>query len=93
MGTTTTAPQWPIYSGKKLVKGYMTELVWRECSDDSDYLEKFARHIALFEDGTVKITKNHIRLACANFNRKFEWEIIPELPADVEFVGNYPADM
>ncbi|MGY8710528.1 hypothetical protein RAD16_32735 [Bradyrhizobium sp. 18BD] len=92
MNETTKAP-WPSDKGKKLVKGYITEQGWRECRHDLEYIEQCARHIALFEDGTIKITKDHIKLACTDFNRKFEWEVIQKMPSDVEFVGNYPADM
>lgn len=86
--------EWPTYVGKKLVKGYMTKPVWVECKSDSDYVEPCARHVAMFEDGTIKITKGYVRLLCSDFHRKkFQWEVIAEMPTNVQYIGNYPADM
>src|SRR4051794_13781114 len=54
--------EWPTYAGKKLVKGYMTKPVWVECKSDNEYVEPCVRHVAMFEDGTIKITKGYVRL-------------------------------
>ena len=51
------------------------------------------RHVAVFEDGTVKITKGFVSVMMPEFNRDFEWETIPEKPTELQWIGNYPADM
>jgi hypothetical protein len=85
------AEVWPIIGGRKLVKGYMTYPI-REIV--GDYLEVRVRHVALFEDGSVKITKGYVPMSCGDFNRdSFQWEAIPKLPFDLTYIGNYPADM
>lgn len=50
-------------------------------------------HVAVFDDGTIKISRNR-RWDCPRFHLKgWQWETIAALPADVEFCGNYPALM
>jgi hypothetical protein len=66
----------------ELVKGYMTRAVRGR-----------VRYVALFADGTIKITvKDHDRDGNW-FNHGFLWEVIKELPDDLEFIGSYPANM
>ena len=66
----------------ELVKGYMTRAVRGR-----------VRYVAVFADGTIKITvKDHDRDGNW-FNQHFHWEAIKELPDDLEFIGNYPANM
>jgi hypothetical protein len=50
-------------------------------------------HVAVFDDGTIKIARAR-RYDCPRFHmRGWQWEIIRALPANVEFCGNYPALM
>lgn len=71
-----------------LVKGYMTEKRF-----DEEMRHVFVRHVAVFEDGTVKRTIGTIRFTYPSFDDGFDWETIEQLPADAEFIGNYPATM
>ena len=66
----------------ELVKGYMTRAVRGR-----------VRYVAVFADGTIKATVNDHDRDGDWFNHGFRWEAIKELPADLEFIGNYPANM
>lgn len=48
---------------------------------------------ALFADGTMKRT-NKIARPNDSFNRSTrKWHVVDAIPANAEFIGNYPADM
>lgn len=67
----------------KLVKGYMfrTQI-------------GFVKHVAVFEDGTIKQTMNEHPTNGDRFNgHNWKWETISSIPEKCEFIGNYPANM
>jgi hypothetical protein len=71
----------------KLVKGYVAD----RSVDGEGWSTQ--RHYAVFEDGTVKQTKNRFRYNNPNFNNRFAWEPAAALPAGATFIGHYPANM
>ena len=71
------------------VKGYMTKL---ERISETE-LGNTVRHIAIFPDSTMKISKPH-KSSGVHFNCKgWKWEPLAEMPEDCEYIGNYPANM
>jgi hypothetical protein len=81
-------PIWPSYAGRALVNGFTVP-------DDAGDTERPRRqkHLAIFEDGMVKITKNSYPIEMGNFNNNFEWEVIPKKPPGARYIGSYPANM
>ena len=66
----------------ELVKGYMTQ-------PDENY---DVRHVAVFEDGTIKITRNRHPRSGNYFSRpNWAWDEIDEMPEGLEYIGNYAA--
>ena len=50
-------------------------------------------HVAVFDDGTIKIARGR-RWDIPRFHmRGWKWETIAAVPDNVEFCGNYPALM
>jgi hypothetical protein len=66
----------------KLVKGYLTPT----------QKKGWVKHVAVFEDGKIRITRNAHPVHCEYFNRRFVWDSIEVMPQNCEFCGNYPAN-
>lgn len=73
---------------KTLVTGYLTA---RRYDDSSK--RNFVKHVAVFANGNIKITTNEFHVSEPNFNRNFAWESLETLPVDLEYIGQYPANM
>jgi hypothetical protein len=84
--TVEQANQFPFVNG--CVKGYIT--LGRRPTENSIEL---VQHVALFPNGTIKISNEH-PTNTPHFNQKhWKWEEISEMPENLEWIGNYPANM
>lgn len=62
------------------VKGYLTQ-----ADENGD-----VRHVAVFKDGSIKITRNRHPRSGHYFSRpNWAWDEIEEMPDDLEYIGQY----